>query len=86
MTRSAPERRETTAPAVDVVDLEKRFYRRRRHRNPSVALAAASFSIARRECVAILGQNGSGKSTLVRLDSPSARWRIRSRVWPRHRP
>jgi ABC-2 type transport system ATP-binding protein len=64
MSGGAPE---SIAPAVEVVDLEKRFYRRRRHRDPSVALAAASFSIARRECVAILGQNGSGKSTLVRI-------------------
>ena len=31
------------------------------------ALTDVTFTIARGECVAILGQNGSGKSTLVRL-------------------
>jgi ABC-2 type transport system ATP-binding protein len=47
-------------PAIEVRGLEKRFGR-------SVALQPTSFSVARGECVAILGQNGSGKSTLVRL-------------------
>jgi ABC-2 type transport system ATP-binding protein len=53
--------------AVDVSHLEKRFHRRRGRRRRSVsALADVSFTIDRRECVAVLGPNGSGKSTLVR--------------------
>jgi ABC-2 type transport system ATP-binding protein len=51
--------------AVEVVQLRKHFTRRRRA--PVVALEAVSFTVARGECVAVLGQNGSGKSTLVRL-------------------
>jgi ABC-2 type transport system ATP-binding protein len=51
--------------AVQVVQLRKEFTRRRR---PAVvALHELSFTVARGECVAVLGQNGSGKSTLVRL-------------------
>ena len=52
-------------PAVEVVHLRKEF--RRRRRAPLVALDDVSFTVARGECVAVLGQNGSGKSTLVRL-------------------
>jgi ABC-2 type transport system ATP-binding protein len=46
--------------AVEVSQLTKTFKR-------SAALDAVSFTVARGECVAVLGQNGSGKSTLVRL-------------------
>jgi ABC-type glutathione transport system ATPase component len=53
--------------AIEVSHLEKHFYRRRgRRRVPVLALDDMSFTISRRECIAVLGQNGSGKSTLVR--------------------
>src|SRR5881409_4105440 len=39
----------------------------RKRRRRVAALEGVTFTIARGECVAILGQNGSGKSTLVRL-------------------
>jgi ABC-2 type transport system ATP-binding protein len=48
--------------AVEVVDLVKSFRRRE-----SPALDRVSLTVARGECVAVLGQNGSGKSTLVRV-------------------
>src|SRR5438132_298969 len=60
-------------PAVEVRDLRKTFRRRDRkagrfgRKRPWPALADVTFTVARGECVAILGQNGSGKSTLVRL-------------------
>jgi ABC-2 type transport system ATP-binding protein len=66
--RVAPE-----TPAVEVRDLRKTFRRKDRkagrfaRKRPWPALADVTFTIARGECVAILGQNGSGKSTLVRL-------------------
>jgi ABC-type multidrug transport system, ATPase component len=61
-------------PAVEVRELRKTFRRRDRkaggrfaRKRPWPALDDVTFTIARGECVAILGQNGSGKSTLVRL-------------------
>ena len=56
-------------PAVEVVRLSKEFKRKdRKAKDRKVrALSDVTFSLARGECVAILGQNGSGKSTLVRL-------------------
>ena len=53
--------------AVEVVGLTKEFTRRKGRKRTRVrALDAVSFTLARGECVAVLGQNGSGKSTLVR--------------------
>jgi len=61
------------APAVEVVDLRRRFGARE-------ALAGASFTVARGELFGFLGPNGGGKSTLFRIlatllppDSGSAR-------------
>ena len=62
----------SAVPALEVHDLRKEFVRRdgrrRRARRRRVeAIGDITFTVARGECVAILGQNGSGKSTLVRL-------------------
>ena len=64
--------RSTGSPAVEVDELRKEFRRRDRKagrfaRRRVPALDGVTFTIARGECVAVLGQNGSGKSTLVRL-------------------
>jgi len=53
------------SPAVEVVDLVKSFARR--NQAARRALDRVSLTVARGECVAVLGQNGSGKSTLVRV-------------------
>src|SRR5437016_13760183 len=66
-------RLDRSTPAVEVRDLRKTFLRRDRNagrfarKRPWPALDDITFTMARGECVAILGQNGSGKSTLVRL-------------------
>src|SRR3979409_2471634 len=58
------------APAVEVHDLRKEFLRRDRNlrrfarKRRAAALKGVSLTIARGECVAILGQHGSGQSTL----------------------
>src|SRR3954467_15160846 len=69
--RSTPYLEEHEVSAVEVVGLTKEFTRRKgRSRTRVRALDAVSFTLARGECVAVLGQNGSGKSTLVRALSP----------------
>jgi ABC-2 type transport system ATP-binding protein len=55
-------------PAVEVTNLRKEFVRKDGRKRTKVdALRGVTFTMARGECIAILGQNGSGKSTLVRL-------------------
>src|SRR4029079_8494450 len=78
MTFAVPDSRRSTSirrepPAVEARALRKEFSRRVRgdgrfaRKRRVRALRDITFTIARGECVAILGQNGSGKSTLVRL-------------------
>ena len=64
-------------PAVEVVELRKAFRRKpprvgrrgaqKQPRRMVAAVDGISFTMARGETVAVLGQNGSGKSTLVRI-------------------
>ena len=73
MSLALSHRTSVAVPAVEALGLGKHFRRRvrgggRLARKQAVpALHDVTFTIARGECVAILGQNGSGKSTLVRL-------------------
>ena len=67
----------TGVPAVEVTDLSKTFTRKPGRaggkrsqgggRRSVAAVDGISFTMARGETIAILGQNGSGKSTLVRI-------------------
>jgi ABC-2 type transport system ATP-binding protein len=75
MTPADAPRAVDAVPAVEVVQLHKDFWRRnkdrgrlgRRGRRRVAAIRGVTFTMARGETIAILGQNGSGKSTLVRL-------------------
>jgi ABC-2 type transport system ATP-binding protein len=59
---------EHSVSAVEVFELRKEFSRRSSEgRTRIAALDSVSFTVARGECVAMLGQNGSGKSTLIRV-------------------
>jgi ABC-2 type transport system ATP-binding protein len=57
----------STVQAVEIIELEKGFERKRSGRHKPKALDRVTFDVGRGECVGILGQNGSGKSTLVRI-------------------
>jgi ABC-2 type transport system ATP-binding protein len=57
-------------PALDVVEVTKRFRRRRlrrRRRQPAAAVDRVSFTVTPGEMYGIIGANGSGKSTLIRI-------------------
>lgn len=57
-------------PALDVVEVTKRFRRgrlRRRRRQPAAAVDRVSFTVTPGEVYGIIGANGSGKSTLIRI-------------------
>jgi ABC-2 type transport system ATP-binding protein len=60
--------RQTTAPALLIESVTKRFVVGRK-RNPVTAISNVSLRLERGDIHGILGANGSGKSTLIRLVS-----------------
>ena len=63
-----PETRTTTAPALLIEGVTKRFVVGRK-RKPVTAISNVSLRLERGDIHGILGANGSGKSTLIRLVS-----------------